>query len=38
MASISNRNPLEKATSLPGANFGSICSPFHRLEGVVNRS
>jgi hypothetical protein len=28
MASISNRNALAKATSLRGAHFGPICSPF----------
>ena len=38
MASISNGNPLGKATSLPGAHFRPICSPFRRLEGVSNGS
>jgi hypothetical protein len=28
MASLSNRNALAKATSLRGAHFGPICSPF----------
>ncbi|ALJ14959.1 hypothetical protein LH19_18975 [Sphingopyxis macrogoltabida] len=35
MASISTRKPLGKATSLSCASFGSICSPFGRLDGVV---
>ncbi|ALJ11771.1 hypothetical protein LH19_02720 [Sphingopyxis macrogoltabida] len=35
MASISARKPLGKATSLPGASFGPICSPFGRLDGAV---
>jgi len=38
MASISNGNSLGKATSLPGGNFRPICSPFCRLDGVINRS
>jgi hypothetical protein len=38
MASISNRNALAKATSLRGAHFGPICSPFRRLEGAGNGS
>ena len=46
MASISNRNALAKhvlsfaegASSLRGAHFGPICSPFGRLDGVINRS
>jgi hypothetical protein len=38
MASISGQNTLGKATSLPGAHFGPICSPFGRLEGVGNGS
>ncbi len=32
MASISNRKALAKATSLRGASFGPICSPFGRLD------
>jgi hypothetical protein len=28
MASISNGNALAEATSLRGAHFGPICSPF----------
>ena len=32
MASISNRKALAKATSLRGAPFGPICSPFGRLD------
>ena len=32
MASISNRNALAKATSLRGAHFRPICSPFERLD------
>lgn len=35
MASISNRKALGKATSLPGAPFGPICSPFGRRDGAV---
>lgn len=35
MASISYRNALVKAPSLRGAHFGTICSPFGRLDGVV---
>jgi hypothetical protein len=31
MASISNRNGLGKADSLPGGPFGPICSPFRRF-------
>jgi hypothetical protein len=35
MVSISGRKPLGKATSLPGASFAPICSPFGRLDGAV---
>jgi hypothetical protein len=35
MASISNRNALAKATSLRGAHFGPICSPFCRLVDAI---
>ncbi|MEZ5708305.1 MAG: hypothetical protein R3E02_02825 [Blastomonas sp.] len=28
MAAILSRKPLEKAASLPGAAFGTICLPF----------
>jgi len=35
MASISNRNALAKATSLRGAHFSPICSPFGRLDGGI---
>ena len=38
MASISNRNTLAKTSSLNGAHFRPICSPFYRLEGAVSRS
>ena len=38
MASISKRNPLGQAISLPGVNFIPICSPFRRLEGAGNGS
>ena len=38
MASISKRNSLGEATSLPGVNFLPICSPFRRLEGAANGS
>jgi len=38
IASISDRNDLGKAISLPGGHFRPICSPFRRLEGAVNRS
>src|SRR3546814_6818539 len=34
IASISDRKVLGKATSLPGAPFGPICSPFGRLDAV----
>jgi hypothetical protein len=35
MASISNRKPLAKATSLSGTPFHPICSPFGRLDRLV---
>src|SRR3546814_2155769 len=35
MASISNRKALGKATSLPGAPSGPVCSPFGRLDGAI---
>ncbi|NQX95399.1 MAG: hypothetical protein HRT64_10875 [Erythrobacter sp.] len=35
MASTSNRKTLAKATSLSGAPYGPICSPFERLGGAV---
>jgi hypothetical protein len=38
MASSSIRSALGKATSLPGAPIGPICSPFRRLEGAVSGS
>ena len=34
MASISTRKTLAQATSLRGAPFGPICSPFERLGGA----
>jgi len=38
MASISARQPLGKATSLPGAPIRPICSPFQRLDRPISRS
>ena len=38
MASISNQIALGKAASLPRGQFGPICSPFERLDGVINGS
>ncbi|WP_189539223.1 hypothetical protein [Novosphingobium arvoryzae] len=38
MASISNGHSFGKATSLPGTNIRSICSPFRRLEGAIRKS
>ena len=37
MASISNGHSFGKATSLPGTNIRSICSPFRRLEGAIRK-
>ena len=38
MASISNRKALAKTSTLSGAPFGPICSPFGRLDRASNGS